>query len=88
MGGLDFGQHGLQILWVFTHECFQLSAGHGGEVARAALSRPMAQPGQLHRLPAVKPMADGEAADAKNGRQAESNRHWLRRRSTALSLEV
>ena len=69
MGGLDFGQHGFQILRVFAHECFQLSAGHGGEFALAALSGPMAQPGQLHRLPAVKPMADSEAADGKNGRQ-------------------
>ena len=69
MGGLDFGQHSLQMLRMFAHECFQLSAGHGGEFALAALSGPMAQPGQLPRLPAVKPMADSEAADAKNGRQ-------------------
>ena len=65
MGGLDFGQHSLQILRMFAQEYFQVSAGHGGKFALAALPGPVAQPGQLRRLPAVKPMADGKAADGK-----------------------
>ena len=41
MGGLDFSQHSLQILRVFAHECFPVSAGHGGEFALAALPGPV-----------------------------------------------